>query len=106
MNKKIILKGVFTLLVIALLAIGFTGCGGYLPYQATGTVYLTIDSWDDYEIFMDYVFKGYSNYTSAYFVIYNVPVGYHTFEADGWWYYGSRYVYVSSGVNYITITTW
>jgi len=104
MKKNVLIKGILVLVVLALLTVGFTGCnGGYL----TGTVYVWTDSWDDYSIYMDGVYQGYSYYTSSYFVIYNVPVGYHTFSADGWWYYGSSGTrYISSGTNYVTIYTY
>jgi len=103
MKKNVLIKGILVLVVLALLTMGFTGCGSiYL----TGTVYVYTDSWDDYSIYMDGVYQGYSYYSSSYFPIYNVPVGYHTFSADGWYYDGSSTRYISSGSNYVTITTW
>ena len=107
MKKNTIMKGVLLLIALAVLSLGFTGCGTtYIAYPATGTVYVYTDSYDDYDIYMDNVYQGHSYYTSSYFVIYNVPVGYHTFVADGWWYDGSKYQYISSGANYVTIYTW
>lgn len=107
MKKNVLIKSILVLVVIALLTIGFTGCAPTYPtYPTTGTVYVYTDSYDDYYIYMDNVYQGYSYYTSSYFVIYNVPVGYHTFEADGWWYDGSKYQYIYSGANYVTIYTW
>jgi len=87
-----------------MLTIGFTGCGA--TYQTTGTVYVYTDSYDDYDIYMDGIPQGNSYYTSSYFVIYNVPVGYHTFVADGWYWDGSTTQYISSGTNYVTIDTY
>ncbi|MBA7514587.1 hypothetical protein ES705_06619 [subsurface metagenome] len=104
MKKNVLIKSILLLVVVALLAIGFTGCGAIIP--TTGTVYVYTDSWDDYDIYMDGIYRGYSFYTSSYFVIYNVPVGYHTFFADGWTWDGSKYQYIYSGTNYVTITTW
>jgi len=107
MKNNVLMKGILVLIVIALLTIGFTGCGAtYIVYPTTGTVYVYTDSYDDYYIYMDNVYQGYSYYTSSYTVIYNVPVGYHTFEASGWWYYGSKYQYISYGANYVTIYTY
>ena len=107
MNKKKIIKGVLILIVLAVLSLGFTGCGTtYIAYPATGTVYVITDSWDDYDIYMDGIYMGYSYYSSSYFPIYNVPVGYHTFIADGWLYDGSKYQYIYSGTNYVTIYTY
>lgn len=110
MKKNVLMKGILVLIVIALLTIGFTGCAPTYPtyptYPTTGTVYVYTDSYDDYYIYMDNVYQGHSYYTSSYFVIYNVPVGYHTFEASGYWYYGYQYQYISSGPNYVTIYTY
>jgi len=104
MKKNVLIKSILVLIVIALLTIGFTGCGGF--YQ-TGTVYIWTDSYDDYDIYMDNSFQGHSYYTSSYFVIYNVPVGSHTFYADGWLWNGSKTQYIYSGTNnYVTIYTY
>ena len=102
MKKNVLIKGILVLAIIALLSIGFTGC---VP-PTTGTVYVITDYWDDYDIYMDGNYRGHSYYTSSYFVIYNVPVGYHTFLADGWWYDGYTYQYIYSGANYVTIYTY
>jgi len=104
MKKSVLKKGILVLIVIALFAIGFTGCVTVIA--TTGTVYVLTDYWDYYYIYMDGSYKGYSYYSSSYVPIYNVPIGYHTFEASGYWYYGSKYQYISSGINYVTITTW
>ena len=106
MKKNTIMKGVLLLIVLAVLTLGFGGCGATIIIPTTGTVYITVDSWDDYDIYMDGSYMGYSYYSSSYFPIYNVPVGYHTFVADGWWYDGSKYQYISSGINYVTIYTY
>ena len=101
MNKKRIVKGILLLIVLAVLSMGFTGC-----VPTTGTVYVYTDYYDDYDIYMDNVYRGYSYYTSSYFVINNVPVGYHTFFADGWYWDGSTTQYIYSGTNYVTIYTY
>ena len=106
MKNNVLMKGILLLIVLAVLTMGFTGCGAVIIIPTTGTVYVYTDSWDDYTIYMDSVWQGYSYYTSSYFVIYNVPIGYHTFSADGWWYDGSKTQYIYSGTNYVTITTW
>ncbi len=107
MKNNALIKGVLLLIVIALLTIGFTGCAStYVTYPTTGTVYVYTDSYDYYYIYMDNVYQGYSYYTSSYTVIYNVPVGYHTFEASGNWYYGSTPQYIYSGTNSVTIYTY
>ena len=106
MKKNTIMKGVLLLIVLAVLTLGFGGCGATIIIPTTGTVYVTVDSWDYYYIYMDGSYKGSSYYSSSYVPIYNVPVGYHTFEASGYWYYGSKYQYISSGINYVTIYTY
>ena len=104
MRKNVLMRGILVLIALAVLTMGFTGCGAVIA--TTGTVYVLTDSWDDYYIYMDGIYKGYSYYSSAYVPIYNVPVGWHTFSADGWWYDGSQSQYIYSGINYVTITTW
>ena len=109
MKNNVLMKGILVLIVLTVLSLGFTGCGTTIITTTTpaiGTVYVITDSWDDYYIYMDGNYQGESYYTSSYFPIYNVPVGYHTFEASGWWYYGSKYQYISSGINYVTIYTY
>ena len=87
---------------------GFTGCGAVIITPTTGTVYITIDTWDDYSLYVDGIFQAYV--TNGYFTLTNVPAGYHKFEAYGYYYgyYGivpNKYIY--SGVtNYVTITTY
>ena len=113
MKKNVLIKSILVVVIIALLAIGFTGCAPtptyptYPTYPTTGTVYITVDTWDDYDIYMDGSYQGYTSW-SAYFTIYNVPVGYHTFVSDGYYYsyWGSKTQYISSGANYVTIYTW
>jgi hypothetical protein len=107
MKKNVLIKGILVLLVIALLTIGFTGCAPTYPYPTTGTVYITVDTWDDYSIYMDYSYQGYTGWYGS-FTIYNVPTGYHTFEADGYYYgyYGYKTQYIYPGANYVTIYTY
>jgi len=105
MKKNVLIKGILLLLVITLLAIGFTGCGAVYP--TTGTVYITVDTWDDYSIYMDYYYQGYTGWYGS-FTIYNVPIGMHTFKAYGYYYgyYGYTYQYIYSGNNYVKIYTY
>jgi hypothetical protein len=39
-NKKIIIKGILLLIVLAVLSMGFAGCG--VVISTTGTVYITV----------------------------------------------------------------
>jgi len=108
MKKNVLIKGILVLVVLAFLTVGFTGCSGgsVYPVYSTGTVYVWTDSYDNYDIYMDNVWKTYSYYSSSYVVIYNVPVGYHTFSASGYWWYGSKTQYIYSGTNYVDIYTY
>ena len=104
MNKKIIMKGILLLIVIALLTMGFTGCG--VVIATTGTVYiiLTGNSWYYYNIYMDYNLK-FSNVSPGTGTLNNVTIGNHFFQAiDTWgasYGYDSVTQYIHAGVNYV-----
>ena len=109
MKKNVLIKGILVSVVLALLTVGFTGCSGgsVYPVYSTGTVYITLDSSDDYAIYLDGVRQGYT-YWSPYYTLYNVSVGYHVIEAYGYYYgyYDSDYKYVSYGSNYVYLYPW
>jgi len=107
MKKNVLIKGILVLVVLALLTVGFTGCGSVYPVYSTGTVYITLDSYDDYGIYLDGVLQGYT-YWNPYYTLYNVSVGYHVIEAYGYYYgyYDSEYKYVSYGSNYVYLYPW
>jgi len=100
MKANIIKKGILILVVVSLLAIGFTGCT--LIFSSTGTVYVRVvgDWW--YNIYMDHQEK-YLNVTEGTYVLYNVPTRNHFFEAidtaGSWLGYDSVTQYIHSGVN-------
>jgi len=100
-KKNRIIKGILLLIVLAVLSMGFTGCGALL----TGTVYVYVSAggWA-HDIYMDYVQQFNNIYTGTY-VLYNVPIGNHFFEAiDDWgWSYGYDSVtqYIHAGNNYV-----
>jgi len=105
MKRAVLIKGILLLILLALLTVGFTGCGSII-YTTTGTVHLSIANdnyW--YDIYIDGVWQeltdGLGNLT-----IYNVPIGNHLFEAyDTSWYnwYGYKWQYINPGTNYVTI---
>ena len=112
MKANIIKKGILILVVVSLLAIGFTGCT-LIFYNIPGTVYITIDESDikgidvvsTYYIYMDnnLVETIISDETLE---LTEVSLGYHTFEAwdTSGWYHGvveNRWIY--SGINNVTI---
>ncbi|MBA7525698.1 hypothetical protein ES705_17851 [subsurface metagenome] len=104
MNKKIILKGVLLLIALAVLTLGFGGCG--VVISTTGTVYISIANdnyW--YNIYIDGVLWGQTN-GSGNLTLYNVPIGNHYFQAYDislWNLYGSKWQYITYGSNTVTI---
>jgi len=104
MKKNILIKGILVLVVVALLAIGFTGCYPTPIPPTTGTVYLVVGGYYWYNLYMDYVGKYWSVAPGTY-VLYNVPIGNHFFEVydiDGWtWGYDAVTQYITAGVNYV-----
>ena len=115
MNTNITKKIILILVVVTLLTIGLTGCGGgIIIISTTGTVVVAVDHRGIYDIYMDEVWQG---TTDAYgrLTITNVPGGNYYFEADGyddaWWYWGNWYYYYgdtnqttyNGRTNYVTI---
>jgi len=102
MKKNVLIKGVLVLVVIAFLSLAFTGC--YTPPPTTGTVYLVVSGWWWYNLYMDSNQKFWGVLSGTY-VLYNVPIGNHYFEAidtlGSWWGYYGITQYISAGVNYV-----
>ena len=102
MKKNVLIKGILVLIIIALFTVGFTGCVTVIA--TTGTVYIVVYGWDFYNLYMNYAQQS-SGVTSGTYVLYNVPIGSHFFEAEdtwGWWWgYDSITQYISAGVNYV-----
>jgi len=75
-KKNNIMKGVLLLIVLAVLFLGFTGCGTttiITTTPTTGTVYIIVYGWDFYDLYMDYVLQRWG-VTSGTYVLYNVPI--------------------------------
>jgi hypothetical protein len=111
MKKNVLIKGILILLAIALLTIGFTGCGTIIPCT-TGTVYIYTPNdsyW--YEIYIDGNYWGTTD-GNGNMTLYNVSTGYHTFYAEAtdcdWWscWYGYAYPTIICGVNNVAILTY
>ncbi len=117
MNKNMMKKVILVLSLIALFSIVLGGCTiiGFVTIPTKGTVYITVDESykklieptgpHNYNIFMDgnFIKTIESGETVE---LYNVLIGYHTFEAKNVYYvycYGSVTREISSGVNYVTI---
>ena len=117
MNKNMIKKVILVLSLIALLSIVLGGCTitGFVTIPIKGTVYITVDESyrklieptgpHNYNIFMDGKFI--KTIESGETVeLYNVLIGYHTFEAKDVYYvycYGSVFQEIFSGTNSVTI---
>jgi len=74
------------------------------PYPTTGTVYLVVSGGFLYDLEMDYAVRFWGA-TAGTYVIYNVPIGNHFFEATdtwGWtWGYDGFNQYIFAGANYV-----
>ena len=102
MKKNVLVKGILLLIVVSILAIGFTGCVTVIP--TTGTVYLVVSGSYYYDLYMDYN-QYFNDKIQGTYVINNVSIGNHFFEAvDYWgsfWGYDSVNQYIGAGVNYV-----
>jgi len=103
MKKNVLIKGILVLIVISLLAMGFTGC--VTVYPTTGTIYIVVSGTWYYNIYMDYNQIGWSKPSGTYILAYDVSIGNHFFQAiDIWgssWGYYSVYQYIHAGNNYV-----
>ncbi len=105
MKKNVLIKGILVLVIIALLAIGVTGCA--LVISTKGRVYISIanDSYW-YNIYIDGVYRGQTN-GSGNLTLYNIPIGNRYFEAydtSSWNFYGSEWEVIYTGTNnYVSI---
>jgi hypothetical protein len=109
MKKNVFIKGILVLIAIALLTMGFTGCGTVIPICTTATVNITTPN-DSYQywIYIDGNYWGTTNWVGN-ITLYGVPTGYHTFYAlsTDWAWDGTAYVTIVCGVNNVAIwTTW
>ena len=104
MKKNVLTRGILLLIVVAVLAIGFTGCGVVPPPVTTGTVYLIVAGGFLYNLEMDYTVR-FWGVSSGTYVLTNVPIGNHYFEATdtwGWtWGYDGFNQYITAGANYV-----
>ena len=108
MKKNVLIKGILVLIAIALLTMGFTGCGAVIPICTTATVNITTpnDSWT-YYIYIDGNYWGTTNWSGS-MTLYGVPTGYHTFYAVSTDYTYSGYAYptIVCGTNNVPIYTY
>jgi len=105
------MKGVLLLIALAVLSLGFTGCG--VVISTTGTVYITVSVPGHYDIYVNGVSQGTTNGYGN-FTLTGVPMGNHTFVADGyndgysyygywWWYEGTRSQTIYASTSNVTI---
>jgi len=93
-KKNTIMKGVLVLIVLAVLSLGFTGCGTTIisttpTYYAS---YIYIESWDGIygDIYLDGTYLGYL-YPYGYVTAYNVSYGSHTVSVYPLGYFWANY---------------
>ena len=113
MKKNRIMKGILLLIVLALLTIGFTGCGAVIIIPTTGTVVITIQgsyTYYNYNIYLDGGVYPIGTTSGGGYAATNITPGWHTFYAydsiwDYYWNYGT--VYVTAGqTSYLTLYPW
>jgi len=101
MKKNALIKGILILLAIALLTIGFTGCGTIIP--TTGTVVITIAgyyTYYNYNVYLDSWYNQIGITSGGTFIATGITPGSHTFYVDDTvWYYYYDYgtVWVTAG---------
>ena len=105
MKNNLLIKGILVFLVIALLAIGFTGCA-----PTTGSVVITIGgnyTSYNYNVYLDSWYNKIGVTSWGTFTATNVTPGWHTFYVDDviWeYYYDYGTVYVTAGqTSYLTL---
>ena len=107
MKKSVLIKGILLLVVVGLVAMGFSGCGGSI-ICTTATVYITTPN-DNYQywIYIDGNYWGTTNWNGN-MTLYNVPIGYHNFYAlsTDWAWDGNAYVTIFCGTNNVAIWTY
>jgi len=111
MKKNILIKGILVLIAIALLTMGFTGCGTIIA--TTGTVVITIQgsyTYYNYNVYLDSWFSQIGITSGGTFTASGITPGLHTFYVDDatWnWYWDSNTVYVTAGqTSYLTLYPW
>ena len=109
MKKNVLIKGILLLILLALLTMGFTGCGTII-IPTTGTVVIIIAgtySYYDYYVHLD----SWSNYVGRTYggslTVTGVTPGWHTFYVDDVvyeYYWEDGTVWVTAGqTSYLTL---
>jgi len=111
MKKSVLIKGILVLIAIALLTMGFTGCGTIIP--TTGTVVIIIAgsyTYYNYNVYLNSWFNQIGITSGGTFTATGLTPGLYTFYVDDtiWnWYWDSGTVWVTAGVTtYITLSPW
>jgi len=112
MKKNVLIKGILLLVVIALLAIGFTGCGTII-IPTTGTVVIMIAgsyTYYNYNVYLDSWSNKIGVTSGGMLTVTGVTPGSHTFYVDDavWnWYWEDGTVWVTAGqTSYLTLYPW
>jgi len=104
MKSNVFIKGILISVVIVLFMLALVGCVSITPPPITGTVHIVVTGTWNYDLYMDYVGKFWGVLPGTY-ILYNVPIGNHFFEAiDIWgasWGYYALTKYIGVGINYV-----
>ena len=111
MKKNVLIKSILVLVVVALLAIGFTGCGPVIP--TTGTVVIVIAgsyTYYNYNVYLGSWYNKIGVTSGGTFTVTEVTPGSHTFYVNDtiWeYYYDYATVWVTAGqTSYLTLYPW
>jgi len=109
-NKKIIIKGILLLIVLAVLTLGFGGCGSIIIIPTTGTVVITIAgfyTYYNYNVYLDSWYNKIGVTFGGTFTATGITPGSHTFYVDDtiWnYYYNYDTIWVTAGqTTYLTL---
>jgi uncharacterized protein YceK len=109
MKKNVLIKGILVLLVIALLTIGFSGCGTIIP-PTTGTAIITIAGYYtmyNYDVYLDSWYNQIGATSGGTLMVTGLTPGSHTFYVEDnyyYYYYESGTVYINAGItSYLTL---
>jgi len=108
MRKKILIRSILLLVIVALLTIGLTGCEPVIPTPSiTGTLNIDIDDNYTYWVYIDDVLWGTTNWNGD-ITLDNVPIGYHTIYVQStelpYYCMGGANTTINVGINNIYIT--
>ena len=113
MKKNVLIKGILLLIILAVLTLGFGGCGTVIIIPTTGTVVITIQgsyTYYNYNVYLGSWFNKIGVTSGGAFTATNITPGWHTFYVkDTFWNYFYDYatVWVTAGqTSYLALYPW